>query len=109
VEQSGGEVAECCHGVWSVPDPGLAVVFAPGGVTNMVVLFSIPSVGVCGCAGRRDWGVRRVAGDEGELFADSYIVQAQNVSADAAELGGVRKSIPVASVVRLNTSLCRVG
>ena len=35
-EESECEVAQCCHGVWSVSDPGLVVVLSPGGVSNVV-------------------------------------------------------------------------
>ena len=67
------------------------MVFAPGGVTNVVafVLYSpvLAYVGVqVGWAGVFGGAA---GDDEGELFADGYLVQVQNVSADAAELGGV--------------------
>src|SRR5262249_19039582 len=90
-EECEGEVPEDGHGVGSVFGPGLVVVFSPGGVSYVVgFVFYAPVsayVGVYVCGAGPVGGC--VGEDQGEFFADPYLVEVVDVAADAGDLRGV--------------------
>ena len=108
-EESECEVAQCCHGVWSVSDPGLVVVLSPGGVWH-VVAFVLDSpvlayVGVqVGRAGVFGGGLVMMRANSLLSAVPSRANSSRRMQPSWAAWG---KSIPVASVIQVDHRLIR--